>query len=230
MRRAARLVPHPDDGEPLAAAGTTAAGFARRHDPDRYASSFAYRPDALLPFDPAQAPRDRPLLLDTNFYVHTLKDRVPAEIVSFVGSRVVLHSSVACAELTISLGILDPRHPETARNRRAITALLDSISETDMVAPSAGAWVEAGMIAGILARTQHLATPKRQLSAAEACCQEGRRRKLLNDALIFLTACELGAILVSENKRDVDLLLRLRPQADVVLFSAQAQGAAVPRP
>ncbi len=80
------------------------------------------------------------------------------------------------------------------------------------------------MLSGILARTQlGLAHPKQGLSAAEACCQEGRRRKLLNDALIFLTAGELDAILVSSNIADMDLLSRFRPDVRVLLFQQSAR-------
>jgi hypothetical protein len=57
-------------------------------------------------------------------------------------------------------------------------------------------WLEAAVIAGILARTQGL--------AKEA------RRKFLNDMLLFLMAAESGAILISRNSRDIDLLLQMK--------------------
>lgn len=59
-------------------------------------------------------------------------------------------------------------------------------------------------MAGILARTQGLARDD--------------RRKLLNDALILLTAAEAQAVLVSRNLKDMDLLLRLRPDVQVLLY------------
>ena len=162
-------------------------------------------------------------MLDTNVYIQRLRGRLPDDVAAFIGSRAVMHSGVACAELAISAGILDPNHPNTAGNRAAIMGVLQAISDTDIVQPSAAAWAEAGMVAGILARTQHLAKPKKDLSPVEACCQEGLRRKLINDALLFLSACEQEAILVSMNSRDMDLLLHFRPEAHVLLFkSAQA--------
>jgi hypothetical protein len=96
--------------------------------------------------------------------------------------------------------------------------LLAAIERADTVEPSAAAWAEAGMIAGILARTQHLARSKKELTPDEACCQEGKRRRLLNDALIFLNAVEASALLISANARDMDLLLRFRPAANVLLY------------
>lgn len=72
--------------------------------------------------------------------------------------------------------------------------------------------------AGILARTQGLAVPKRALNADRLCCQEGRRRELLLDALIFLTAVEQDMLLISANIRHLDLLLQLHPAPNVLLY------------
>ena len=66
--------------------------------------------------------------------------------------------------------------------------LLATVDLAQTVSPSAAAWSEAGMIAGILARAQHLNRSRKELTAEEGCCQDGKRRKLLNDALIFLSA------------------------------------------
>jgi predicted nucleic acid-binding protein len=197
----------------------TAGDIARWHNPDEFPRSLRRRPESELPFDIAALQADSPVMLDTNFYIQQMKGRVPRIVVEFVKSRVKIHSSVACAELTVSIGILDPSHPKTAENRKEILAVLDSIYSAAVVAPSGAAWIEAAMIAGILARIQHLAKPKKEMTAVEACCQEGLRRKLLNDALIFLSACEQNAVLVSTNSKDMDLLLRFRPAANVLLFN-----------
>lgn len=196
----------------------TVEDVVRRHDPDAFTGSLSRRDDRDLPFEIAALPADLPVMLDTNVYIQRLRRRLPTDVAAFVESRAVLHSGVACAELAISAGVLDPAHPGTAGNRATIMKVLQAISDTDIVQPSAAAWAEAGMVAGILARTQHLAKPKKSLSPVEACCQEGLRRKLINDALLFLSACEQGAILVSANSKDMDLLLRFRPEVHVLLF------------
>lgn len=203
---------------PDAAPGGTVADIVGRHDPDAFTGSLARRDDRDLPFEIATMPPDLPVMLDTNVYIQRLRRRLPVEVLAFIERRPVLHNGVACAELAISAGILDPKHPDTVENRTAIMGVLQAISDTDIVQPSAAAWAEAGIVAGILARTQHLTRPKKQLSSVEACCQEGLRRKLINDALLFLSADEQGAILVSMNSRDMDLLLRFRPKAHVLLF------------
>jgi hypothetical protein len=87
-----------------------------------------------------------------------------------------------------------------------------------IVAPSAAAWTEAAVLAGILARPQGLATSTRTLTPDQACCQQGRRRELLLDALIYLTVVEQDVVLISANIRHMDLLLQLCPTGNVLLY------------
>jgi len=197
----------------------TAVDAALCHDPDGFPRSLPRRPDTALPFDPTAFPRDCAVMLDTNVYIARGANRLPRDIQAFIATRPVLHSGVALAELSITAGLLDPADTRTANVRDGLIRLLDAIDLIDCRSPSPAAFAEAGMIAGILARTQlGLATPKKQLTPAEACCQTGRRREVLNDALIFLTARAEGAVLVSGNVVDIDLLLRFRPDAMVLLY------------
>ena len=78
------------------------------------------------------------------------------------------------------------------------------MAPTRIVAPSADAWTEAAIVAGILARIQGY--------AREA------RRAVLHDAMMLLTAVEAGSVLISRNVRDMDLLLRFWPDARVLLY------------
>ena len=64
-----------------------------------------------------------------------------------------------------------------------------------------------------------LANPKKDFSPAEQCCQEGLRRNLPNDALIFLTARENDAVLVTSNVTDLDWMLRFRPDAFAYVYT-----------
>jgi hypothetical protein len=197
----------------------TAGAAAAVHDPDAYTRAFARRSDNDLPFASSGMPADLPVMLDTNFYILRAQNRLPPNIIAFAGTRTVLHSSVALAEISITAGLLDPAHSKTAGVRGSLQSILDAISLTAVASPSPAAWSEAGMLAGILARTQHgLARPKVELNSDQRCCQEGRRRELLNDTLMFLTARESGAILLSANVKDMDLLLRVRPDAHVLLY------------
>ena len=157
-------------------------------------------------------------MLDTCFYINRFKRKLAAPILDFVDKRPILHSGIACSELAISIGTLVPEHPTTPAYREPIMNLLATIDLARTIAPSPAAWSEAGVIAGILARTQHLNGSRKELAPAEDCCQQGKRRKLLNDALIFLSAIESRAVLVSGNIGDMDLLLRFKPDAHILLY------------
>jgi hypothetical protein len=206
---------------PTAPRRAESAKDALRHDPDRITRSLAARAVAELPRNPAAFARDLPVMLDTNAYVDQLKGKLPAAIGRFIAGRSLRHCSIALQEIAIAIGLMDPAHPDTARHRPPLLHLLEMIRQRDCVAPSPAAWIEGGMLAGILARTQFgLARPKGRLSPDQACCQKGERRRLLNDALIFLTAQEQGAVLVTANRKDMDVLLRFGRGAQVLLYQA----------
>lgn len=204
---------------------SSAGGAAWIHDPDAHTLSFHRRTDDLLPFDIAKMPADAPVMLDTTFYIARFQSRLPVAIQEFAETRTILHCGVALAELSISAGILDPSDRRTPAHRLPLKHLMETINIADCRSPSAEAWAEAGMLSGILARTQlGLARPKNEMSAVELCCQTGQRRALLNDTLVFLTAREAGAILISANVSDMDLLLRFRPEVNVLLYRQTEPG------
>ena len=145
-------------------------------------------------------------MLDTTVYLDALKaPGLPTSIATLVARNVVLHGAIACGELAVSIDHLDPAHPRTAAHRVPLIEALSRVAPTRIIAPSADAWAEAALIAGILARIQGYA-------------REGRR-EVLNDALMLLTAMEARTTLVSRNVRHMDLLLRFRPDAGVLLYN-----------
>lgn len=148
--------------------------LARRYDAARYTSTLRHRPDSDLPFAPQQAPL-LPLLLDTTVYLDRRGEKLPRHIRTLIAARRhrVYNCGVVCAELAISLGLLNPADPRTPATTTAIQAHLDQMQKDRTVAPSASAWTEAAILAGILARTQGFAVPKRNLSREQACCQGG---------------------------------------------------------
>jgi hypothetical protein len=143
-------------------------------------------------------------MLDTTVYVDALKRPLPAEIASVLTRTIVFHCAIACAELAISIGHLDPWDPRTIATRGPLEETFTRMASASIVAPSADAWTEASLMAGILARTQGF--------------ERAQRQKLLHDALMFLTANEIGATSISRNVRDMDLLLHLKPSANVLLY------------
>lgn len=187
------------------------AALLARHPPGRWTRPLPRRARADLPFDAeAVAPDDR-IMLDATVYVDALKAPLPMPVARLLSTRVVMHSAVALGELAVAVGRLDPADPRTATNVAPIIDTLSQVAPAMIVAPSADAWIEGMLIAGIVARVQ--AHPPDE------------RRRLVNDALILLSAAETGAVLISRNVRDVDRLLQLRPDARVLLYDRDPPAA-----
>lgn len=197
----------------------TIGAVARRYDPAAHTAALRYRQDSNLPFDPGTAPV-LPLLLDTTVYLDRSAGKLPRPIRALIVARqhLVYNCGVACAELAISIGLLNPADIRTPGTIAVIQAHLDKMEKDKTVAPNASAWTEAAILAGILARTQGLAVPKGNLTPDQACCQEGRRRELLLDALLYVTAVDQNMLLVSGNIRHMDLLMQLQPANNVLLY------------
>ena len=178
-------------------------GSLRRYKPERRNQSLQRRPDARLDFiETAEIPGK--LLYDTTVYVDTLRGRFPEK------SRFVLrtvnpwHSPVTEAELAVLAGSLDPSHPNT---RKAIEQIATSISQRGVhrtIVPNAIVWREAGILSGILARVQGY--------------DKGQRRRLMNDALIFVTARRHGCTVLTRNVGDFDLLQQLDSTGRVLFY------------
>ena len=175
-----------------------------RNDPGRWSRPLPHRPKANLPFDPLQVPAGVSLLFDATVYIDQLQGQLPASIVNLMASRIILHGAPALAELAVAIGALDPADRRTQATLIPIVETLARINPSRIIAPSYEVWLEAAVMAGILARTQ--AIPKQE------------RRKFLNDTLLFLQAADTGSVMVSRNFRDLDLLLQLKPQTRVLLY------------
>ena len=175
-----------------------------RHDPGRWPRTLAHRPKADLPFDPFRVPGTATLLFDATVYIDQLKGDLPRPIVDLVASRTILHGAPALAELAVSIGALAPADRRTQATLTPIVETLSRINPSRIIAPNYEIWIEAAVMAGILARTQGI--PKQD------------RRKFLNDTLLFLLAADTGAVMISRNYRDLDLLLQMKPQVSVLLY------------
>jgi hypothetical protein len=179
-------------------------GALARQDPAAHTRTYARRAAADLPFDVTAVGASDQVMLDTTVYIDGAQGKLPAPIMALVASRAIVHSAVSACEIATPIGQLNPHDPRTATTAPPLRALIDAMPPTRIVSPSPDAWIEAGTIAGICARTQNYTTEQ--------------RRKLLNDALIFLSAIESQAVLVSGNLSDMDLLLQFRPAARVLLY------------
>jgi len=180
------------------------AAIIARHDPGRWTRTLRYRARTELPYEVSAIPADAPLLLDTTVYVDHLKGQLPTDLVVLIASRQILHGAPAVAELAVTVGALDPSDPRTRATLVPILDTLAHIPRQRIVAPREDIWLEGALMAGILARIQGI--PKKD------------RRKFLNDTVMFLMTADVGAVLVSRNARDFDLLLQMKPGGAVLLY------------
>jgi predicted nucleic acid-binding protein len=177
----------------------------RRYKPERRNQPLQRRPDAQLEFiETAEIPGK--LLYDTTVYIDTLRGRFPEKGRFILRTVNPWHSPVTEAELTVLAGSLDPSHPNT---RKTIDQIAISISQRTLhrtIVPDTVVWREAGILSGILARLQGY--------------DKGQRRRVMNDALLFVTARRHGCTVLTRNVGDFDFLQQLDPAGRVLFYRA----------
>jgi predicted nucleic acid-binding protein len=144
------------------------------------------------------------LLLDTTVYIDELQGRLPLDVEISLRATNVWHSTVTECELSALAGLLAPDHPDSARAIEQVTKTIERRPSHRIVNPDRETWREAGVIAGLLARLQ-------QYGKAE-------QRRVLNDALIFLSATKAGLAVLTRNVSDYDLLMQLVPQGKAIFY------------
>lgn len=144
----------------------------------------------------------RELLLDTSVYIDVLQGRAPVEVDRLLQARIVNHSTVALAELTHLIGVLDPAHAGTASVLEILGLTINDIPPHRLTAPSTRAFGEAGLLAGLVARVTG----------------QSNGIALLNDATLFLHAAEMGCDLLTGNIRDFDWFDQLLPRTGLLLY------------
>ena len=144
------------------------------------------------------------LLLDTTVYIDELQGRLSEDVEVSLRLTEVWHSGVTEAELMALSGLLDHSHPGTKRALQQVVASVERRPWHRILIPDREVWREAGMLAGLLARLQHYG--------------KAEHRRVLNDALILLSAEKYGCNVLTRNVSDFDLLMQLRPSAIAVFY------------
>jgi len=176
----------------------------RRLKPGRHRRQLVYRDRSGLQFLQNVKPPYPKLLLDTTVYIDTLQGRLPDQVGIALRAASLWHSTVTEAELSAAVGFLDPAHPET---EEAVSKIADSIglrAEHRILNPDRDTWREAGILSGLIARLQ-------QYGSSE-------RRKVLNDALIYLSAARNGCAVLTRNLLDFDLMMQLDPRGQSFFY------------
>ena len=119
-----------------------------------------------------------------------------------VDHGLAFHCSVCLAELCVGVGKYAPKAPDWRAVVEHYTELFAAIPSNRLLVPDAQTWADAGVIAGVLARTQG--------------CQRQQSKDLLNDAVIYLCAARHGLPVLTDNKSDFDLLQQMAPDGSFI--------------
>jgi Predicted nucleic acid-binding protein, contains PIN domain len=177
----------------------------RRIKPEQRIKSLKHRPVAqLVSTGDLVGIEPNAILLDTNVYIHQAAGRLSPQVQNLLGRCLLFSSSVCLAELTAGVGHADPTRPDWKATKEYYRGVINSVIPGRLIVPDASVWAEAGLIAGVLARTQNY--------------QKHQRLACLNDALIMLSAAKAGLPVLTENRKDFDLIQQLAPHSRLIVF------------
>lgn len=181
------------------------AALKRRYKPERHLAQRSHRPESEL-VSAAAAVGTKQVLIDTTVYIHEVAGRLPHDAEALLDAALRFHSSLAVAEIVSGLSNL---HPNSANFERAwayYQRLFSSIPRNRLLAPDLEILAQAGVISGILARTQNYG--------------RSQLKDLFNDAAIYLTAARLGISLLTANRDDHDLIQQVAGHGAFIYYAA----------
>ena len=144
------------------------------------------------------------LLLDTGVTIGRAAGRLAAAVRDAIDRALLFHCSVALAELAVGVAHADPSRPRWPALRDHYSALFATVPASRLLTPDAQVWVDAGVIAGTLARAQGF--------------QPWQCHECLNDGLIFLTAAKAGIPVLTANRDEFDLIQQVAPEGWFVAY------------
>lgn len=176
----------------------------RRIKPEKRNKPLQRRPDSALGFIETIVARPAKLLYDSTVYIDILQDRFPKKGELILRAVDAWHSPVTEAELAAACGLLDPDHSQTRKAIEEIAALIEKRPVQRTVMPDQNVWREAGILSGVLARLQGY--------------EKDQRRRVLNDALLYVSARRSGCTVLTRNVSDFDFLQQLEPMGGVLFY------------
>jgi predicted nucleic acid-binding protein len=144
------------------------------------------------------------LLYDTTVYIDVLRDQFPMAGHLMLRAVEAWHSPVTEAELISAVGLLEPQNPRTRSVIDKIATVIDQRPAQRTIFPDVFVWREASILSGILARLHGF--------------DKSQRRRVMNDALLFVTARRHGCTLLTRNLSDFDFLQQLDPAGRVLFY------------
>jgi predicted nucleic acid-binding protein len=180
----------------------------RHYKPERHTRPLQRRADSELDFLESIRVKPAKLLYDTTVYIDVLRDQFPMRGQFMLRAVEAWHSPVTEAELISAVGLLEPHNSRTRpvidKIAAVIATTIDQRPRQRTIVPDVIVWREAAILSGILARLQGF--------------DKGQRRRLMNDALLFVTARRHGCTLLTRNVSDFDLMQQLEPAGRVLFY------------
>lgn len=176
----------------------------RRLKPEKHHHRLQSRNESELDFLDTGNTRPSKLLYDTTVYIDILQNRFPRDGERMLRAAEAWHWPVTAAELAATCGLLDAANPGTRLIVEEITHIIERRTTYRTITPDRDIWCEAGVLSGTLARLQGYGRE--------------RRRRLLNDALLFASARKYGCTVLTRNLTDFDLLQQLDPSGRVLFY------------
>ena len=166
--------------------------LTRRLKPEKHTRQLRPRPVEAL-HAASDVPNGRVALVpDTNVYIRAASGSLPPPVAALLDRSLQFHCSVCLGELSVGIGAYSRAAAGWAAVRDHYAELFEAIPAQRVLTPDAQTWEAAGLVAGILARTQ-----KFERSSRGAC---------LNDALILLAATKAGLPVLTADRGDYDLI------------------------
>jgi len=178
----------------------------RRYRPDKHSAILHHRDESDLAYVERENLVGPPLLLDTCVYLHVLRGKTPQKVDSLLETRLLFHSATAIGELTYRFGARVAGNLREKAAREKLAVAIRRIPGHRVVAPTVAIWGEAGILAGLRARLGGFT----QLA----------NQSMLNDALLFLQALAIGAIVLTENAGDYDIFEQIHPNGRALYYRA----------
>jgi predicted nucleic acid-binding protein len=177
----------------------------RRRKPERRQMQLTVRARGELIRVQDFAPSGRALLMpDTNVYIGAAAGTLPAIVQDLIERALLFHCSVCLGELATGVANANPSSQRWAALRDHYVELFDAIPSARLLNPDAQIWTDAGIVVGVLARTQAF--------------QRHQRKECLNDALIYLTAAKAGLSVLTADRDQFDLIQQLAPEGQFIHF------------
>jgi predicted nucleic acid-binding protein len=162
------------------------------------------RSHAQLPFIEDGVPLPEKVLYDTTVYIDVLQGKLSRKLEDAIAGRNPWHATIVESELSYLCGRLDPDHAGTPVVIRALQEQIGRWPENRVLNPDRKVWREAAILTGVISRLHR--------------AKDEDRGRLMNDALIFVTALKHGCTVLTRNFRDFDLLQQLVPAGQVAFY------------